>query len=52
MISVTNLSLNKDLNFNTGQRLQLTGYTAANSSPDKPVDRKEALVFLQKRTNV
>lgn len=51
MIPVTNLSLSKDQNFYTGQIGQVTGYTAANSSQNKPVDKKEALVFLQNKSN-
>lgn len=51
MIPATNLSLSKDLNFYIGQTDQATGYTAANSSQNKPVDEKESLVFLQNKNN-
>lgn len=51
MISVTNLSPCNDQNFYTGQIGQVTGYTAANSSQNKPVDKKEVLVFLQTKSN-
>lgn len=46
MVSVTNLSQSKALNFNTGQRQQMTGYTAPNRSLNKPVDKKEGFVFF------